>query len=133
MTTRIRLRGRSRPGRLALCPRPIPATVYASGPAAGALRACLYPEASAPGTAPREPWVGIVDPADFGLTARQAEVLGLMARGKSNRQIAELLCEFFSEVPPNVVYFLTPVGEKLSTILNEMFIGKLIMSHYMVQ
>ncbi|MFA6742537.1 MAG: winged helix-turn-helix transcriptional regulator [Arcobacteraceae bacterium] len=39
----------------------------------------------------------------------------------------------FSEVPPNVVYFLTPVGEKLRPILNEMFIGKLIMSHYMVQ
>ena len=47
--------------------------------------------ASASSTLSREPIGGYADPADFGLTARQAEVLGLMARGKSNRQIAELL------------------------------------------
>ncbi len=50
------------------------------------------PEASAAGEiATHEPLGGHADPAEFGLTARQAEVLGLMARGKSNRQIAELL------------------------------------------
>jgi len=34
---------------------------------------------------------GGVDPADFGLSERLAEVLGLMASGKSNRDIAKLL------------------------------------------
>jgi DNA-binding NarL/FixJ family response regulator len=34
---------------------------------------------------------GDVDPADFGLTERQAQVLGLMVRGKSNRDIGTLL------------------------------------------
>jgi len=34
---------------------------------------------------------GRVDPADFGLSERLAEVLGLMASGKSNRDIAKLL------------------------------------------
>lgn len=34
---------------------------------------------------------GDADPADFGLTERQAEVLGLMVRGKSNRDIGALL------------------------------------------
>lgn len=34
---------------------------------------------------------GDADPSDFGLTDRQAEVLGLMVRGKSNRDIAGLL------------------------------------------
>jgi DNA-binding NarL/FixJ family response regulator len=33
----------------------------------------------------------LAKPADFGLSKRQAEVLGLMARGKSNRDIAALL------------------------------------------
>ena len=46
---------------------------------------------SASSNSSREPIGGYADPAEFGLTARQAEVLGLMARGKSNRQIAELL------------------------------------------
>ena len=50
------------------------------------------PEPSSSGEmAVHEPIGGHADPAEFGLTARQAEVLGLMARGKSNRQIAELL------------------------------------------
>jgi DNA-binding NarL/FixJ family response regulator len=40
---------------------------------------------------PRLPIGGETEPADFGLTVRQAEVLGLMARGKSNRDIAEVL------------------------------------------
>jgi len=40
---------------------------------------------------PRFPVGGATEPADFGLTARQAEVLGLMARGKSNRDIAGVL------------------------------------------
>jgi len=34
---------------------------------------------------------GRVDPSDFGLSERLAEVLGLMASGKSNRDIAKLL------------------------------------------
>lgn len=34
---------------------------------------------------------GDADPAEFGLTERQAEVLGLMVRGKSNRDIGALL------------------------------------------
>ncbi len=34
---------------------------------------------------------GRVDPSEFGLTERQSEVLGLMVRGKSNRDIAGLL------------------------------------------
>ena len=38
---------------------------------------------------PHPPIVGgDADPSDFGLTQRQAEVLGLMVRGKSNRDIA---------------------------------------------
>ncbi|MBV5336947.1 MAG: response regulator transcription factor, partial [Deltaproteobacteria bacterium] len=42
-------------------------------------------------TAPRFPLGGDIEPEDFGLTARQAEVLGLMASGKSNRDIAGVL------------------------------------------
>ena len=41
---------------------------------------------------PHPPIVGgNADPSDFGLTDRQAEVLGLMVKGKSNRDIAGLL------------------------------------------
>ena len=42
-------------------------------------------------TSARPPVGGFSDPTLFGLTDRQAEVLGLMARGKSNRDIAGLL------------------------------------------
>jgi len=41
---------------------------------------------------PHPPMVGgESDPSDFGLTGRQAEVLGLMVKGKSNRDIATIL------------------------------------------
>lgn len=40
---------------------------------------------------PHVPIGGNNEPSDFGLTERQAEVLGLMASGKSNRDIAGLL------------------------------------------
>lgn len=50
----------------------------------------LFPGAAA-GTSPFPPMGGAVEPSVFGLTGRQAEVLGLMARGKSNRDIAEVL------------------------------------------
>lgn len=40
---------------------------------------------------PQAPIGGYAEPSEFGLTERQAEVLGLMARGKSNRDIAGLL------------------------------------------
>lgn len=37
------------------------------------------------------PAAGKVSPAEFGLTDRQSDVLGLMVKGRSNREIAELL------------------------------------------
>jgi len=40
---------------------------------------------------PRPPMGKYAEPSEFGLTERQAEVLGLMSRGKSNREIAEQL------------------------------------------
>jgi DNA-binding NarL/FixJ family response regulator len=40
---------------------------------------------------PHTPLGGRAEPAEFGLTERQAEVLALMTRGKSNREIAEQL------------------------------------------
>ncbi len=40
---------------------------------------------------PHAPMGGQAEPAEFGLTERQAEVLALMTRGKSNRDIAEQL------------------------------------------
>lgn len=42
-------------------------------------------------TSPHSPIGGDAEPADFGLTERQAEVLGLMVSGRSNRDIAGLL------------------------------------------
>ena len=50
----------------------------------------LLPAAS-PAISPRVSMDGRAEPAEFGLTERQAEVLGLMASGKSNREIAALL------------------------------------------
>lgn len=50
----------------------------------------LLPAAS-PAVSPRVSMGGSAEPAEFGLTERQAEVLGLMASGKSNREIAALL------------------------------------------
>ena len=50
----------------------------------------LLPAAS-PAISPRVAIAGNAEPAEFGLTERQAEVLGLMASGKSNREIAALL------------------------------------------
>ena len=48
------------------------------------------PAASA-AVSPRASVAGQAEPSEFGLTDRQAEVLGLMASGKSNREIAGLL------------------------------------------
>lgn len=42
-------------------------------------------------TSPKVPIGGYSEPSEFGLTERQAEVLGLMASGRSNRDIAGLL------------------------------------------
>lgn len=50
----------------------------------------LLPAAS-PAISPRVANGGLAEPSEFGLTERQAEVLGLMASGKSNREIAGLL------------------------------------------
>lgn len=54
-------------------------------------RICIPVSAASPAHSPNPPIGGDVDPADLGLTERQAEVLGLMASGKSNRDIAALL------------------------------------------
>lgn len=47
--------------------------------------------AASPPVSPRASVAGQAEPSEFGLTDRQAEVLGLMASGKSNREIAALL------------------------------------------
>ena len=52
------------------------------------------PDVSSASSAPAMPHMRIAgssEPAEFGLSDRQAEVLGLMARGESNRRIAEIL------------------------------------------
>ena len=54
----------------------------------------VTPEALPPTSAaisPRAAMGGMAEPSEFGLTERQAEVLSLMASGKSNRDIAALL------------------------------------------
>lgn len=56
-------------------------------------RACPPPQRQSARLArsPNLPIGGDTEPSDIGLTPRQAEVLGLMASGKSNREIAGLL------------------------------------------
>jgi DNA-binding NarL/FixJ family response regulator len=49
------------------------------------------PDLAALAPSPRSPIRRNAKPEEFGLTERQAEVLALMASGKSNRSIAELL------------------------------------------
>ena len=49
------------------------------------------PSATSIADSPRSSFGKSAEPSDFGLTERQAEVLGLMARGKTNRDIADLL------------------------------------------
>jgi DNA-binding NarL/FixJ family response regulator len=72
---------------------------YSSDRLLGALRQVLAgrtytPELTVSSTiafSPQSPIGGSAEPEEFGLTERQAEVLGLMARGKSNRDIAAQL------------------------------------------
>ena len=73
---------------------------YSSDRLLGALREVLAgkvftPEQMTPmnmgADLPHMPVGGEAEPSEFGLTERQAEVLSLMARGKSNRDIAEQL------------------------------------------
>lgn len=72
---------------------------YSSDQLLSALREVLaggtyVPGRVSPGSAaplPGSPIGAYFEPSEFGLTERQAEVLGLMASGKSNRDIANLL------------------------------------------
>ena len=71
---------------------------YSSDRLLDALRAVLAGKVVAPEfestqavTLPRPVAAGRVDPSKIGLTERQCEVLRLMSRGKSNRDIASLL------------------------------------------